>query len=438
MDASYIDLSIIATTHQYAVFEIARVKDQHPFAKKQLKPESEALGADRFRNEVRLLARLDHPNIIRVIDQQLSDFPLYVVTPLYKGNLREWIRSATKGVVLAGDDIQDIFDRLLDAVAYAHDQGIIHRDLKPENVLLNSPRDVVLIDFNISVLPDDTIPRLTRPGEVLGTPHYLAPEQLRGMVEIDHRVDIFSLGIILYEMHGGKIGSSILDLSYLPAAIRGIVQRCIQADRAKRYSTVSDLKRAWHLALDLNTKQSEVNELEGFMLSGYKFNSGQIERILDLLDEYSDDPDRVDRFFMEADPEAISVLAVENLGRLEPLLSNWIGFISQKSWPFSHTDAIARRVEALWPAIESPLIRAELVVALIVLGNNHNRFFVWRSAATLIERCVHREDVDALIQQLTIMDRHDLTTVSGYLVRSRLNPVLAQLFVKDRADSVLQ
>lgn len=333
MDASYIDLSTIATTHQYVVYETARIKDQHIFAKKQLKREAESLGADRFRNEARLLARLDHPNIIRVIDQQLSDFPLYVITPRYQGNLREWL---AKNTCDTETDVQDIFERLLDAVAYAHEQGVIHRDLKPENVLLNSPRDVVLIDFNISVSPEDKINRLTMPGVALGTPHYLAPEQLRDSASIDQRADIYSLGIILYEIHGGRVGSSTLDVNDLPVSIRGIVQRCTQADRSRRYSSVHELKRAWHLALDLNTKQSEVNELESFMLQGYKSNSAQVERVLDLLDDYSTDPDRIDRFFMEADVDAIGVLAAESLSRLESLLSHWIRFFSEKIGP-SHT-----------------------------------------------------------------------------------------------------
>lgn len=434
MDTSYIDLSIIATTHQYVVYEAARIKDQHIFAKKQLKREAESLGSERFRNEARLLARLDHPNIIRVIDQQLSYFPLYVITPRYQENLREWLCKNT------GDretDVQDIYERLLDAVAYAHEQGVIHRDLKPENILLNSPRDVVLIDFNISVSPEDKTNRLTRPGEALGTAHYLAPEQLRDSASIDLRADIYSLGIILYEIYGGRVGSSTLDVNDLPISVRGIVQRCTQADRFKRYSSVQELKRAWHLALGFNTKQSEVNELESFMLQAYENDSARAERVLNLLEDYSTDPDRIDRFFMEADMDAIGILAAKSVSKLESLLSHWIRFFSEKNWPFSYTDEIARRIELLWAQIDSSSIRAEFVVALIVLGNNHNRFFVWRIAATLIERSGDPADASSLVQQLTIFDKDELSNVSEYLVRSRLNPLVRQLFTMDRTDRLL-
>ncbi len=437
MDSSYIDLVTIAITNQYLVYKTARIKDQHTFAKKQLKPEYESSGAERFRNEVRLLARLDHPNIIRVIDQQLSEFPLYVVTPLYEFNLREWLVSKSKSGCNTNAEVQDIFERLLDAVAYAHTQGVIHRDLKPENVLLNSSRDVVLIDFNISVSPDEKTVRLTMPGEMLGTPHYLAPEQLRDAMSTDQRGDIYGLGIILYEMYGGKVGSSTLALDTLPVAMRGIVTRCTQADRGRRYSTVSELKRAWHLALDFNTKQSEVNEIEGFMLDGNKYGLTGAERVLDLLEAYSDDLDRIDRFFMEADIQAVSDLASENIGRLEPLLFSWVGFISEKRWPFSYTDDIARRIEALWPLIESSFVRAKFVSALIAIGNNHNRFYVWRVTATLIEHVVDQADVDILIQELTVMDRDELVNVSEYLVRSRLNTMLEQIFPKSTVNPSL-
>lgn len=203
MESSYVDLFEIEKTQQYVVYETARVKDQHIFAKKQLKQEAESVGADRFRNEARLLARLDHPNIIRVVDQQLIESPLYVITPRYQTDLRKWLGRRGDGGT-DKTDLQDIFERVLDAVAYAHEQGVIHRDLKPENVLLNSPRDVVLIDFNISVSAQDGPEyRLTRPGQIIGTFLYLAPEQLRDPTSIDERADIYGLGIILYEMYGG-------------------------------------------------------------------------------------------------------------------------------------------------------------------------------------------------------------------------------------------
>lgn len=437
MESSYIDLSVIETTQQYVVYETARIKDQHIFAKKQLKREAESVGADRFRNEARLLARLDHPNIIRVVDQQLIELPLYVITPRYRTDLRKWLVNRRED---GSDkvDLQDIFERLLDAVAYAHEQGVIHRDLKPENVLLNSPRDVVLIDFNISVSAQDGSKcRLTRPGQMIGTFLYLAPEQLRDPTSIDERADIYGLGIILHEMYGGRVGSSTLDLEDLPAPIRGIVQRCTYADRARRYSSVSELKRAWHLALDLNTKQSEINELEVFMLQGQDSNPTQAERVLELLVEYSSDLDRIDRFFMEADANAVSLLAVNNLSEFEGVLSSWVRFFSEKNWPFSYTDDIARRVELLWAGIDSSSIRAELVIALIVLGNNHNRFFVWRVAGGLIEKTIDKSDVDALIQQLMVRDRSELRGVEEYLVRSRLSPAIAQIFMPENVKANL-
>lgn len=435
MESSYIDLFVIETTQQYVVWESARVKDQHVFAKKQLKPEAEGIGADRFRNEARLLARLNHPNIIRVVDQQLNEFPLYVITPRYATDLRKWL-GTKPDCDFDKSDLHDIFERLLDAVAYAHEEGVIHRDLKPENVLLNSPRDVVLIDFNISLSPQDGPDcRLTRPGQMLGTLLYLAPEQLKDSASIDERADIYSLGIILYEMYGGRVGSSTLALEDLPAPIRGIVQRCTYADRGRRYSSVSELKRAWHLALDLNTKQSEINELEMFMLQGSSCNSAQAERVLELLVEYSSDEDRIDRFFMEADASAVTLIAQTNLSELEGLISNWVSFFSEKSWPFSYTDDIARRAELLWTLIDSPATRAQLAIALIRLGNSHNRFFVWRVAGGLIEKTSNKLDIDALVQQLIVLDRDDLSSVSEYLVRPRLNPVVAQIFVNERASS---
>jgi serine/threonine protein kinase len=427
-NTGYIDIRVIAQTNKYVVYETARIKDQRPFARKQLRPEYELVDADRFRNEARLLARLDHPNIVRVIDQQLADSPLFVVTPLYQQNLREWLGNHSSASETHEADIEDVFARILDAVAYAHEQGVIHRDLKPENILLNSPRDLVVIDFNISVSSEGLTQRLTPHGQALGTPHYIAPEQLRDASSVDQRTDIYSLGIILYELHGGKVGSSTLDFQDLPLSIASIVERCTNADRAKRFPCIRDLIRAWRLACDLNTKQSEINELEIFMLEDGHISTTRAEGTLALLEAYADDDDLLDKFFMESSQTAITALADCDVSRLERLVRRWTKFFSEASWPFSYTDEIARRCEQLWFQIKSVSVKAELVTALIILANRHHRYFVWRAAARLIEEDQSKEYVDQLIQRMIVLDEDELAFVADYLAKARISPTLRTLF----------
>lgn len=418
-NTGYVELREIARTYKYVVHETARVKDQRCFAKKQLLPQYESTDADRFRNEVRLLLRLEHPNIIRVIDQQLNEFPLYVITPLYGQNLRGWLGERGRNEAIE-EEIEDIFSHVLDAVSYAHEQGVIHRDLKPENILLNSSRDLVVIDFNISVSMQAGNQRLTPTGQPLGTPHYIAPEQLRDARSVDHRTDIFGLGVILYELYGGKIGSSALDLRCLPATIRKIVERCTNADPAKRFSTVRDLIRTWRLARDLNTKQSEINEIEAFMLAENECYERRSERVLELVEEYADDKDLIDRLFMDSDPRAIAALEKRGQARIEALVQIWTKFVSESSWPFSYTDDIAIRCETLWTWLQSPAAKAELVTALIIIANRHNRFFVWRVAARLIEASRTKADIAQLEHRMFVLDRAELSPLWGYIAGSKL------------------
>src|ERR1044071_2971862 len=178
------------------VTSVRRVGEKTLLARKTLQLDDEA-ALKRFAREVRILSSLDHPNIVRVIDQQLEPEPYYYVMPLFDHSLASELGS------LVGDEarIGTIFRAILDAMEYAHAQGVIHRDLKPENVLMNSDTDLVVSDFGLGRRINAATTRQTMSGIGMGTPWYMAPEQLYDFKNADQRSDIFSLGRILYELH---------------------------------------------------------------------------------------------------------------------------------------------------------------------------------------------------------------------------------------------
>jgi eukaryotic-like serine/threonine-protein kinase len=431
MTDSYIDIETIAATNFYAVKRVVRVKDQAEFARKELCMNTET-HISRFQNEVRLLAKLNHPNLIRVIDQQLTEFPYYVITPLYKENLRMWLRQSPLSSVSREGDIRNIFDHIIAAIEYAHEQGVIHRDLKPENVLLNSPTELVIIDLNISVIRDEQVKRQTETGESLGTAHYIAPEQLRNAKCADFRSDIFSLGVILYELYGGKVGSSKLATDALPSLIRRIVLRCVEENPEKRYQSVADLKRAWRLACDANNKQSEVNEIEAAMLNWSPSVDNVIEsaRLIELLESYAEDVDLLDKFFMESEAEVLQRLAIFDEHRFDDLLKIWTEFFAGQQWPFDYTDKIARRCVQIWEFLESGNSKALIVCSMILMGNRHNRFFVWREAGQLIEHTVQQEHENALREFLFVMDEGDIARIKEYINKQSLKPGLKMIIYR--------
>jgi len=160
------------------------------------------LGADRFLREVRIAAGLTHPHILGVHDSGEAGGLLYYVMPYIKGeSLGDWI--ARHGALPVQDAIRFIRE-VTDALAYAHRHNVVHRDIKPANILL-SDRHALVSDFGVAkALSEVTGPKVTTAGVALGTPAYMAPEQATADQHLDHRADIYSVGVVAYEMLVGE------------------------------------------------------------------------------------------------------------------------------------------------------------------------------------------------------------------------------------------
>jgi serine/threonine protein kinase len=156
---------------------------------------------NRFRTEARHQARLMHPNITLLYGFEEEEGQAFLIMEFIDGeNLEQ--RIMRMGRINPGEAIA-IFLKVLDGLDYAHDQGLIHRDLKPANILLTTKKSVKIMDFGIALNLEDS-QRLTRPHHIVGTPHYMAPEQILGQ-DLDFRTDIYALGITLFEMVTGRL-----------------------------------------------------------------------------------------------------------------------------------------------------------------------------------------------------------------------------------------
>lgn len=178
------------------------LKHERSVAIKVLRPEiGQALGADRFLNEIRTTARLSHPHILPLHDSGDAGGLLYYVMPFVEGeSLRE--RIDREGALPLADALR-IAREVGGALGYAHQRQVIHRDIKPENILLADGHAYVA-DFGIArALRQAQDPRLTRPGTSIGTPAYMSPEQAYGEETVDARSDLYSLACVVYEMLAG-------------------------------------------------------------------------------------------------------------------------------------------------------------------------------------------------------------------------------------------
>ena len=244
------------------VFLARDVKHERFVALKTLRPEiAMALGRERFLREIRLAARLQHPNILPVYDSGDASGTLYYVMPFVEGeSLRERLEREPQ---LPLDEALQITREVADALSYAHDHDVVHRDIKPENIMLSGGHAIVA-DFGIaravSAAGGD---KLTETGLAIGTPAYMPPEQSAGTGKVDRRSDIYSLACVLYETLAGQppftgptaqaiMARHSLDSvprlrvvrDTIPDALEGVINRALAKVPADRYSTAAQFAEA--------------------------------------------------------------------------------------------------------------------------------------------------------------------------------------------------
>ncbi|MEZ4590298.1 MAG: protein kinase [Chloroflexota bacterium] len=218
----------------------------------------------RFTREAQVVARLEHPNIVPVYDfAEHEGYPYLVMRFVQGETLKEKLSQGT----LSTKEMIRITSRVADGLDHAHKQGVLHRDIKPSNILLTQGGGVFIADFGLA--------RITQSGEstmsqdmIMGTPQYISPEQAKGNVDLDGRTDIYSFGIILYEMVTGRvpfasdtgysvIHSQIFDPPPLPSslndkispALEMVLLKVLSKDPADRYATAGEFVAAFKTAL---------------------------------------------------------------------------------------------------------------------------------------------------------------------------------------------
>jgi predicted Ser/Thr protein kinase len=201
--------------------------------------------AERFAREARALARLTHPGIVAVYDFGQSDGRFYLLMELVDGvNLRHLLQQGR----LKPEEALKIVPQLCEALQYAHEQGVVHRDIKPENILLDRRGHVKIADFGLAKLlgQKDADSALTGSRQVMGTPHYMAPEQMERPLAVDHRADIYSLGVVFYEMLTGELPLGRFDPPsqrvQVDVRLDEVVLRALAKEPGRRYQHASDVK----------------------------------------------------------------------------------------------------------------------------------------------------------------------------------------------------
>lgn len=223
---------------------------------------AETLGAERFLREIRLLARLQHPHILSLVDSGEAGGVLYFVMPYLAGGSLRARLDRERELPLA--DALHVLREIAGALEYAHGEGVVHRDIKPENVLFSAGHAQVA-DFGVSrIVSEGSVgTALTTAGMTIGTPQYMAPEQTTGDPKVDHRADLYAFGVLAYEMLAGVppfVASSAAQVMAMhlseepvplskrrpsvPSALAEMVMRCLHKRPADRWQTARDMTAA--------------------------------------------------------------------------------------------------------------------------------------------------------------------------------------------------
>ncbi|MCK4754794.1 MAG: protein kinase, partial [Calditrichia bacterium] len=240
---------------------------------------------ERFEREAKAAASLNHPNIVTIHEIAEVDLPAtadkqtFIVMEYVDGkSLREYVRTtqiesgfSTGSAAHSVNEIISIINQIVEGLSKAHQAGIVHRDIKPENILIDKDARVKILDFGLAKLKG--VSKLTKESSTLGTVHYMSPEQIQGE-DVDHRSDIWSMGVVLYEMltgeppFSGDYESAVhyailneepklyhqIETGY-SSYLRNTVSKMIDKDRDKRYQDCSEIKYDLEKCFDIKQKE---------------------------------------------------------------------------------------------------------------------------------------------------------------------------------------
>ncbi len=246
-----------------AVYQARQINLDRKVALKILSPRlgSDPAFAERFLREARTLAKLSHPNIVTVFDfGQAGEF-YYLTMEFVDGvNLRDTISAN----LLKPAEALAIVPQVCEALQYAHDNGVIHRDIKPENILISKDGSIKIADFGLAKLLQPTPDQFTLTGtrQVLGTMNYMAPEQIERPDVVDHRADLYSLGVVFYELLTGELPLGRFSLPSeksrgVSNQLDDVVMRTLEKDPDRRFQQASQIKTACQ-SVDKSEKHADA------------------------------------------------------------------------------------------------------------------------------------------------------------------------------------
>lgn len=394
----------------------------------------------RFRREVKYQSEIEHPNVVRVVDADLSAELPWFVMELADCSLADELNVDR---TLGGEPKKAIFD-ILAGLHAIHEKGFKHRDLKPENILSFAADDgtnrYAISDFGLMTPEAGQTTTLTATNMQGGTLMYRAPECALSFRRATNHADIYSFGAILHDIFVGL--SARLPHAELnaPGAIGPVLEKCTKRQPRRRYQSIEELREAVFDALDqenLTFSSQEEEEIVSLLRDNDQLSDEQWDRVFDLIDENEDRGEANKNIFRQ-----ISIGHIQQLQQSAPELFHSLGldyaaYAGGGTFDFDYCDVIASKGAVFYDHGDSEL-KSLIAVSMLLLGTSHNRWLVERTflrmaGPNIEDQLAERIAVELDVQSIYFDHQFSHLELSISAKRDDLHPVLRAL-LSDDAD----
>lgn len=359
------------------VFVAIMLDDNRRVAAKRLAKPYTLEDAKRFSREVRIMEKLDHPNIIRVLFSNLELDPPIFIMPLAESNLFQILPDLRQNE----ERRINIFQQILAGLQYAHESGVIHRDLKPQNILVFKNDRVQIADFGSGRFISRDSTTLTIQGDQMGTILYASPEQLADLSSADVRSDIYSLGKILYQMLTSRPIFPIINLTGLEGKYVYVIQKCIDDNPENRYQTVKELSDDFILLtqkeFNIESPTAIAQKLLGEIVDPFieTADSTGTDALIKLFLEYPDNEDLYIHILPNLPIEILIKMISMQPNSFLTIFRTYDVLVSKKL-PFSYCDTVGNFYYKIFNLLENFIFKKMILERLLVMGYTHNRWHV--------------------------------------------------------------
>ncbi|ETD30511.1 serine/threonine-protein kinase [Williamsia sp. D3] len=419
----------------YGVIWEAESESGRKVAIKFMKPDPNdadpATTAARFQREIRCQTTLAHPNLVSVLDSNTCpDRGPWYAMEWADHSLRDLLVGNPTG--LPKEQISRVFSQILQGMAYAHREGVLHRDLKPENVLFyrGQPR---LADFGLGLRLTSESTSLTQSHLGMGTWAYVAPEQISDAHSVGPTADVFSLGRMLYELFTGERPFAP-DISKVPPEFQHILHKCLARDPARRFEDAGELAAAFDQVNADSTLLSppgvQAKELIELVVAGG--GSSTVKKLAEVFMKNPTDSKLYLQFLVPLPVAVVKALARDAPAEFRQILVYFDGFAAGDH-PWSFCDKLADFIRAAFHAVDDLATRELLLTRLLILGAEHNRFYVGDVFGEVVEKAVRLPGYAQVVADIVRKNPEHVGFVREGLLNSSMPKIVVDAVVGQAA-----